>query len=171
MIIWNNYNVDQQKQILNTTNLTPYTKGEVSRILQKDFADFTKKDWWTLKAAKIVNGVWPSYFFKTLRFIISIIFFAVDYKRHDVNYFIGGTEADRKTADDGLLKYSVLTIFEVLNKLKFSNYIFINFILAIICLPLTIIYLAITTPFLILVLFSYIMVRGFWKKSFNFIKK
>ena len=57
MIIWNNYNVDQQKQILNTTNLTPYTKGEVSRILQKDFADFTKKDWWTLKAAKIVNGV------------------------------------------------------------------------------------------------------------------
>lgn len=172
MIIWESYSDEQRQKLLDTLNVSRSKQDLVSNILYKEFAAFTDNDWRFLRSVGIVNGVWPGYFFKALRFLISIVFFAVDYKRHDVNYFIGGTEEDRKTADDGLLKYSVLTLFEVLKKLRFTSYIFINFILAAIYIPLAILYLAATTPFLIIVLFSYIMVRGFWfKNSFNFITK
>lgn len=130
----------------------------------KEYDDFTERDKKLLRKVGIINGVGPYSILKYCKLLgkfTTLVFFLVDYQRHDVYYFVGGTEHDRKKSDDGLLKYSLLSVVAMMQKLGFKRNIFLNLLLVFVFTILGAAYTLILSPFMVLVFFAYFMVRAF----------
>lgn len=170
---WTRYKDAIKWRMLQKLNWSFQEKRQVKRLLDsKEYEEFTKKDKQLLKKVWIINGVGPSYLLRLWKWIGKIstfIFFVVDYERHDVNYFVGWTEKDRKKADDGLLKYSLFSVFELLQNLKFWKNIFASMVLLLLYTIIGVLYIVLVSPFMILVFFAYFAVKAFWSKAFNFV--
>jgi len=131
---------------------------------------FTNEDKQLLRDEGIINGVWWSNMWKATRWLMTQLFFYLDFEVHDINYWKlqwlpeKERELGRKQADIGLLKYSwiqptkYITNYEItglilkdIGKLVFT---IIMFILSLI-------------PCLFLAIPAYIAVRFGGKNSFN----
>lgn len=170
---WNRYKDAIKWRLLQKLDCSIEEKRKVKRILDsKEYEQFTKADKQFFRKVWIINGVGPSYllrFWKWIGKVSTFIFFVVDYERHDVNYFVGWTEKDRQKTDDGLLKYSLLSVFELLQKLKFYKNVFVSMFLLLLYTILGVLYIVLVSPFMILVFFAYFAVKAFWSKAFNFV--
>lgn len=60
-----------------------------------------------LQEVWIINWIWPWYIGSFFRNLLTKSFKYVRYEWHDIEYWIFGTEKDRKRSDDWLLKYSL----------------------------------------------------------------
>ena len=169
---WKKYDQNTIDRLLRQLDCIQYEKRKVSRLFYfKEFEYFTEKDWTLLEKVWIIDWVWPGYLLRIfwIKYITGLIFFSVDYRKHDVNYFIWGSEEDRKTADDGLLKYSILSIFDLLKKFSFTKSLYINIFLFIIYTGIWILYFGTMTIWIAFVILAYFAVRAFWRTSFNYI--
>lgn len=172
MKIWKKYTRKQRLFLLQKIKWTCKEKFKINKLLlNKNFEQFNKKDWLLLEKVWIVNWVWPWYLlrFFWIKFITGIIFFSVDYRRHDVNYFMWGDEVDREKADNWLLKYSILSIFNFMKQFSFTENLYKNIFLFILYLGICFTYFFLMNICIILVIFAYFSVRAFWEKSFNYI--
>lgn len=113
----------------------------------------------------IVNGIWPGYIASIFRAIITFFFWSVKYFWHDIEYGIFWTKENKINADNWLLKYSILGIYEnfVLLSTLNTNVLFKLFFV--------IIYIPLAQIQLLIVIFCWGMVRIFWNSAFSFIKK
>ena len=92
------------------TYLNKEKQKEVKQILTLPDKSAIEQHFDKLEEYWIINWIWPWYFIKIMRNIISWLFKGVRYEWHDIMYSIWGNEKDRLKADYWLLKYSIQTI-------------------------------------------------------------
>ena len=170
---WNRYPEPIKWKLLWKLSWSRLELREVKyRLDTFEIKDFSEIDFRLFQKVGIINAVWPSYilrFGKWVWRLSNFIFWLVNYKIHDINYFIGGTEEDKKESDDGLLKYGWLSIVEFFKKLNLWNNIFFAAFLVVFYTLICSIYVILLSPAAFLLFFAYFCVRAFGKKSFNYI--
>lgn len=81
------------------------------RILKKiPYERYTKYDLIFLERQWIINWVWPENYWFFFRWVCTHLFYFLDYKRHDVNFWKGWSIDDFKNANWWLLKYSFISL-------------------------------------------------------------
>ena len=145
--------------------LDPFTINEwvtIRSIFSSETKEYIIDNMFTLEELGIVNGIGPSWFDSTVRAILTLMFQWVDFRFHDIQYFIGWSDNDRSEADFWLFKYSCLSILDNFEKIH-SLEIFFLFkeILILLLIPISMI------KFLILILFWRLLVY-FGAKAFNY---
>lgn len=142
-------------------------KEAIKKILTRDTKQEIEKDFKILKRYWVVNGIWPGYLWKAMRNIITYLFKGVKSDWHDINYAIWGNFWDRLRADWGLLKYSIISIFQIYRTIYFFE---INPISKLLIL---LIFSIISVPIQVLIaVFCFIMVFLFgWFGSFYYHKR
>jgi len=143
------------------------TPAEIKKLPMKEW---TPEDFETLEREWIINWVWNNVLPTWMRYIMSQLFFYLDFKKHDGNYWLiedmpfKEREKARKEADFWLLKYSWVSPIEVIKKYERSPYIIKN----ILNLLLTsIMFLLLLIPCVFVAIPAYIAVRIWGSKSFD----
>jgi len=137
--------------------------NEVYSILTQN-KDFIEANFDRLKELWIINWIGPSYFSKNIIKIITNLLDWVKYEWHDIFYFVGWDKEDKLNADIWLLKYSLIWLSKKIKDLEKINLNIILYPIRYILVSLILLYYS------FIIYNSFILVRIFWNKAFNFNK-
>lgn len=90
-------------------NYTKQERKEIVGILTQDKKEDVERGFPRLRELGIINWIWPSFFIRSIRNLLSWFFRWVKEEWHDIMYWIGWTEAERLDTDFWLFKYSYLS--------------------------------------------------------------
>ncbi len=136
--------------------------------------EYTKEDIKLLKDEWIINWVGNNCLPTWLRWIMTKLFFYLDFKHHDISYWklewlpYKEREIWRKRADFWLLKYSWIQPIKYIEKYSLDKWFFINIMMF---LYTSIMFVLSLVPCIFVAVPVYIVVRFAWKKSFDSITK
>lgn len=130
--------------------------------------DYKEEDKQLLRDKGVINWVWGANLHKILRWIMTQLFYYLDFEVHDINYWKLTfmldkelREIERKKADFWILKYSWIWPIRVIEKFELS-WIVLKDILNVIY---TVIVFSINLIPMLLSPLAYIAVRLWWDKA------
>ena len=132
--------------------------------------EYTKEDIKLLKEVWIINWVWNNCLPAWIRYLMTKLFFYLDFKHHDIAYWklewlpYDQREIWRKRADFWLLKYSWMQPIKYIEKFSVRKGMMINIMMF--CYS-SIMFLLSLFPCLFVAVPVYIVVRFAGKKSFD----
>lgn len=106
------WDIDTWNRKLKSFWFSKEEKYEIKQILT------VSTKWWVqswfkrLQELSFINGIWPSWFTSHMRDFITWLFPYFRSEFHDIWYWIGWGEEDKKMFDKGMLKYSIISIQE-----------------------------------------------------------
>ena len=146
-----------------------FTDRVIKDIRQKPLNQWTTEDFQVLENAGIINWVWNNIIPFWLRWIMTQLFFYLDFKIHDANYWLiedmpyREREIARKKADFGILKYAFLSPIKPIEYFSLS-WIIIKDVLSILLVVIKFWLSMLTLPIAII---AYIAIRFLGSKSFK----
>ena len=172
------YTIDSLKLINNCTlsinYLTTYfyKMNRLEQLKTIPTKAFTRSDKDYLIRLWIINWVWWSNLPKWLRFIMTKLFFYLDFEVHDIEYWKLWLEKDlnkqevlRKRADFWLLKYSWMWPLKPIEDYTLHKQVFFKNVYWFIVMVVKFLLYLIPMPISIL---AYVLVRFWWKSAINY---